>query len=829
MGHTVKNILAFEADQALAEELKQRFAQYGCSVEIVDDGNVGLQKARTSQPDLILLTIELPKMNGFSICNKLKKNPELKAIPLIILSSEATEDTFQQHRKLRTHAEDYIRKPFDFDELINKVSSLIQLGVPQAAPVQSSPVEEEEFEVSDDDLELVVEDEVDESPLDGDDVEAFTESAFAALQMEEELDEGPGASSPFETDDRTVAIDRPMEFFEEARQAAPADQAAPEPPPSAPGSGSEPATPGSGPMEAAPESGSAAAAPGSGSMEAAPGSGSGPAVPESEPMEAASGFGSEPAAPIEPSEQQEPAQPPLITEEQHITAVNEVKEEMLATDSGELLRDKQNLEKEVAKLKGAAEQTEAAKQALEVEVDRLKEQAEQAAGDKGQDEENERLKRQNAELSDKVSLLNEQLKKMDKGGAGAVSSREFLDLRELLNKKDREILDFKDQINAKEKASLDQRERLNSLERELTDNKDKTLAVEREIEEYKEKLKAVTDDKALMASKVESLDKRLEGLKGENERLKKEIADEKKEHEQSLKEADEKRQQELEEQAQELAEKAAKDTEAAKKALQQELAASHKSEIDTLEEKSQQDLKDAEERREKDLTDQRLRLEGQSESKEEELQAEHAQQITEVEEKHKAEIEDAARRHSEDRQELQQKKDDEIEQLRREQEAEMSRINDNLAESESALKKRQAEVTQRDDRIEQLEGDLNEQRQRAEEFESDLRKRQQTIEALETTAQQKSDQLTTLEKAKSELESSLEESKNETQTGQAKFESALRWNEHNEQRAVRALEKLSADGEELEKVKRAMAIALTLLTDLPPHEDPGPPPDQSTD
>jgi DNA-binding response OmpR family regulator len=82
--------------------------------------------AASDKPDLILLSIELPRMNGFSVCNKLKKDPALKDVPLIIMSSESSDDTFEQHRKLRTRAEDYVHKPIAFGELLS-TCALLQL------------------------------------------------------------------------------------------------------------------------------------------------------------------------------------------------------------------------------------------------------------------------------------------------------------------------------------------------------------------------------------------------------------------------------------------------------------------------------------------------------------------------------------------------------------------------------------------------------------------------------------------------------------------------------------------------------------------------------
>ena len=68
------NVLVFEGDSAFAGDLRVGLEGLGCDVRIVEDGNSGLTQAAESKPDLILLAIELPRMNGFSVCNKLKKD-----------------------------------------------------------------------------------------------------------------------------------------------------------------------------------------------------------------------------------------------------------------------------------------------------------------------------------------------------------------------------------------------------------------------------------------------------------------------------------------------------------------------------------------------------------------------------------------------------------------------------------------------------------------------------------------------------------------------------------------------------------------------------------
>src|SRR5579859_2002798 len=121
-------VLVFESDAAFAGELRNELGKLGCNTCVVDDGSVGLQQASAERPDLILLSIELPRMNGFSVCNKLKKDPSLKDVPLIIMSSESSDETFEQHRKLRTRAEDYVHKPIAFGELLQHIRTLVQVG-----------------------------------------------------------------------------------------------------------------------------------------------------------------------------------------------------------------------------------------------------------------------------------------------------------------------------------------------------------------------------------------------------------------------------------------------------------------------------------------------------------------------------------------------------------------------------------------------------------------------------------------------------------------------------------------------------------------------------
>src|SRR4029079_15180669 len=97
-----QRILVFDADAGFAQDVRSKFEDMGAIVDVANDGPQGIALANATRPDLILLTIELPGMNGFLVCKKTKKQDGLSDVPLFILSSEATADVFEEHKKART-------------------------------------------------------------------------------------------------------------------------------------------------------------------------------------------------------------------------------------------------------------------------------------------------------------------------------------------------------------------------------------------------------------------------------------------------------------------------------------------------------------------------------------------------------------------------------------------------------------------------------------------------------------------------------------------------------------------------------------------------------
>jgi diguanylate cyclase (GGDEF)-like protein len=112
------------------EFLSNILTQQGYKVRCVLNGNMALRVAKAAQPDLILLDIKMPEIDGFEVCRQLKLNPETQEIPVIFLSAlDQIEDKVQG---FNLGGVDYISKPFQVEELLARVNNHIQLRQAQA-------------------------------------------------------------------------------------------------------------------------------------------------------------------------------------------------------------------------------------------------------------------------------------------------------------------------------------------------------------------------------------------------------------------------------------------------------------------------------------------------------------------------------------------------------------------------------------------------------------------------------------------------------------------------------------------------------------------------
>ena len=116
--------------------------QRGVEVQFTPDGTEGLRLAKAQTPDAIILCKELRRGSGYSVCNKIKKDPDLATIPLLLTSEDATDEEFDRHRKLKTHADHYLKKPFDLSDMEEWLSDHMSLGAAELE-VLSDDLEEE--------------------------------------------------------------------------------------------------------------------------------------------------------------------------------------------------------------------------------------------------------------------------------------------------------------------------------------------------------------------------------------------------------------------------------------------------------------------------------------------------------------------------------------------------------------------------------------------------------------------------------------------------------------------------------------------------------------
>ncbi|MCI8971337.1 MAG: response regulator transcription factor [Oscillibacter sp.] len=117
-----KTVLVVEDEKNIVDILRFNLERKGCRVLEAYDGEEGLRRARTEKPDLILLDIMLPKMNGFSVCEALRKDGD--NVPILLLTAREEED--DKVRGLEIGADDYITKPFSMREVVARVEANIR-------------------------------------------------------------------------------------------------------------------------------------------------------------------------------------------------------------------------------------------------------------------------------------------------------------------------------------------------------------------------------------------------------------------------------------------------------------------------------------------------------------------------------------------------------------------------------------------------------------------------------------------------------------------------------------------------------------------------------
>jgi DNA-binding response OmpR family regulator len=120
---TPKKILIVDDEVDLVETIRFPLEGEGFNVLASYDGEDGLNQARKENPDLILLDVMLPKLNGYKVCRLLKFDERYKHIPILMLTAKTQEKDKTLGKE--TGADEYLTKPFDIEELLAKVKSYL--------------------------------------------------------------------------------------------------------------------------------------------------------------------------------------------------------------------------------------------------------------------------------------------------------------------------------------------------------------------------------------------------------------------------------------------------------------------------------------------------------------------------------------------------------------------------------------------------------------------------------------------------------------------------------------------------------------------------------
>ncbi len=129
-----KRILLIDSDEAFAQGLSHAANSRGFEATVATNSEHGMTLAKQHAPDLIVVCVEAQPTNGYMLCTRLKKDEQLKGIPVILTSAVATPDSFEKHKKLKTRAEEYLIKPFEAQIMLEKASALLGVVLPPAAP-----------------------------------------------------------------------------------------------------------------------------------------------------------------------------------------------------------------------------------------------------------------------------------------------------------------------------------------------------------------------------------------------------------------------------------------------------------------------------------------------------------------------------------------------------------------------------------------------------------------------------------------------------------------------------------------------------------------------
>ncbi len=123
-----KSVLIVEDEESIALSLEFLLRKEGCAVACARDGTTALQMIAQQPPDMVLLDVMLPLMDGFELCRRIRVDPALKKTRILMLTARGRENEIARGMSLGADA--YLTKPFSTRELMGTVRSLLGAGMP---------------------------------------------------------------------------------------------------------------------------------------------------------------------------------------------------------------------------------------------------------------------------------------------------------------------------------------------------------------------------------------------------------------------------------------------------------------------------------------------------------------------------------------------------------------------------------------------------------------------------------------------------------------------------------------------------------------------------
>jgi DNA-binding response OmpR family regulator len=758
-----RTLLCVEPEESAVAEIRGALEPYGFEVTNIPNGEAAIEWARQNAPDLVIVSVE-PRKVGYAVCNKLKRSPELQTIPLILTSGEETPQTFEQHKKLRSRADEYLLKPFRGDELLGKVGTLLRLGEPRGA--------HDDVALADGDDDAVIGIELDVG--DSDIVEGKTPT--------------PLTPRPHNVNNPTLD---PM--FDQETDAA---------------------------FEALVGPGSSPSGP---KLRSVPGGQGGQA--QDEPRSAVDGGWDEEktstnffAADV--FEQATPA--PAVPSAEHLALFSHdhdlpSPDEVSVTSALPILPDPaeaQRNEGRIADLTARIATLENERRGLHEQIEELK------------------LRLQSAPLS---------------------KEKEFLSLRETINRKEKDILDLRDALDAKDRQALDQKDRVREHERARRDLEERMLdfeknlmaAQERTAASAHDKEKAVEREKALKArlddalSEIQKAHDEADGFKRRlaqaEDRAKGELEKQRKELEETLHEAEERHRSEVARLSDERVE-AEEDLKSELEGEMLRMKASAAAELEALTRRLTEERTSSEERWQSEVAQRRKEHEKAMAAAREE----QTLQLAAERQAHQGAVEAKEQSHRGEVMALRRRLEDELgaaeERRQRElAEAEARRV----SELDAAEQRRRSELQAREEeyhgKLAELDRrHLDEQTQQSERHRQEMDQAHARASRAEGELAARVEELSEAQRRLGQLAADrdglhadvrdrevklgqLRERTSELEAKSAEYEDQI----------MRAYQKLRADEKVVDRAKRALAVALNLLDDragaAPPATTPAAP------